>query len=568
MIFVVFLFGVAVDYSIFLASSRIDLFRTGVDRTLESQSSVLLCTLTTCGGFGSLVLAGHPVMHSIGVTALAGLVSSAVATQLFVPVMIRALLHQAGPNGTPRTANILGGAWAMAVLGGGGLWFLLFRRRGGTELSRRTQAIGAIRGMCGRLVRTMICGKRQSRDLDRLTDKPCIMVANHESMFDLVTTLALPRPIRVLVKDWVWKMPVMGNIVRAAGYIRAGTDPETVFAEVSAAIADGHSVLVFPEGKRSRDGKIGRFHNGAFAMARRLGVEVQPLAMVNTRGVVPYRAWWVGDHHAVMAGLEPMDPADFPGDAGISYPDNGADREMARACRQRIRTRVTELWPSTQNGPTWFHLLGGMYRYFGPLISHYAVWKCRLDPLIRELPALCPGEGRILVAGGGFGLMTARLALACPGREIISVDLDERKLSYARAALGTNYPVQYVESDIRDLPSGEFDLVLAVDILHYWDDKTQRDLLQTLSDRVAPGKRLIFREGCTDGRRRPSMVALFEQLAVRSGFTQNHGKLKFRSEDEWRRLLEQSGLTIESSHPELGQEANLVLVCRRGGIAQ
>ena len=70
--FVVFLFGLAIDYGIFMVEARLRHAATGEDVVEESDGAVLLCALTTCVGFGALLLATHPVLYSIGATALIG----------------------------------------------------------------------------------------------------------------------------------------------------------------------------------------------------------------------------------------------------------------------------------------------------------------------------------------------------------------------------------------------------------------------------------------------------------------------------------------------------------------
>ena len=559
-IFVVFLFGVAVDYSIFLASSRLDRFRTGVDYTKEAQASVLLCTLTTCGGFGSLTMAGHPVMHSIGLTALIGIFSAAMTTQIFVPVMSGLVLRRRGANGTPGLDNLWSGLVSLLIMGGGGAWHLLSSRRPfarrADRATRERATIDAIRRMSRRAVENIPGGRRRYRDLDKLHTEPCVFVANHESMFDTVAVLSLPAPIQVLAKRWVWDAPVMGSVVRDAGYVPVTDNPaDEIFSAVEDRFQRGNSLFIFPESRRTRTGKMGRFHSGAFAIARRLGAKVQPIAMVNTREVAPIGCWWVGHHDCITAAMDPVDPADYPGEGG--------DRRMARATRDQIRDRCRELWLETQTGPNWHKVVSGMYRYLGPLITHYAVSKCKRDPLIGELPNLCHGEGRILVAGGGFGLMTSRLALAFPERPITYLDLDTRKLEVARAALGGRFPVDFLEADLRHTDLPEVDVALLIDVLHYWDAQTQGTILRRLAAALPPGGILLFRDGCSGRGHHHRWVFAQEWIAIRTGFTKSHGKFLFRSESEWKALLAESGFEVQSTRPDLGRFSNLVLVCRR-----
>lgn len=91
-VFAAFLFGIAVDYAIFMAQARIARARGEDEDLAETDASVLLCAATTCVGFGALVIAGHPVLHSIGATALTGILAALCATRVFVPALAGRLL--------------------------------------------------------------------------------------------------------------------------------------------------------------------------------------------------------------------------------------------------------------------------------------------------------------------------------------------------------------------------------------------------------------------------------------------------------------------------------------------
>lgn len=88
-VFVPFLFGVAIDYTVFMAETRVELRRTGVDRTATGDAAVLLCALTTCGCFAALSVSGHPVLVNIGATAAIGIAAAALAVFALGPPLLR-----------------------------------------------------------------------------------------------------------------------------------------------------------------------------------------------------------------------------------------------------------------------------------------------------------------------------------------------------------------------------------------------------------------------------------------------------------------------------------------------
>ncbi|MBI4879940.1 MAG: glycosyltransferase [Planctomycetes bacterium] len=412
------------------------------------------------------------------------LVAGTCGVLLLSPFCCRAVLVRAGPNGTPAPANMLAALRVFWLMLAGGARHFLARAPGANRRAAQRAAVDRIQAIARAIQQGVPLGRRVFLGLERIPrGQPCVVVANHESMYDIMAALALPLPLRILAKRWVWRMPVLGAMVRAAGYILVEEDrTEALFEQAARSLAEGVSLLVFPEGTRSRSGRMGRFHNGAFAIARRCGVPVLPVAMVNTRETVPPGTWWVGEHDARIVVLEAMDPGAFSGE--------GADRRMARAARERIAACCRDLWLETQYGPVWHRILSGMYRCRG-LRANAAARGIRSDPFLHALPRLCAGNGRVLILGCGFGLSAARLALAYPAREIIAVGPPGRALRAARAALGDRFPVAFVAADPAacEAPPAQWTIL---DVLALRQEAFPA-LLRRVAGVAAPGARLLLR---------------------------------------------------------------------------
>jgi 1-acyl-sn-glycerol-3-phosphate acyltransferase len=557
-IFIALMFAAALDYSVFLTGSRLDRFR-GHDHSAETEAAVLLCATANCAGFGALCISTHPVLFSIGATAVLGIVCSLLATMVFTPALASAILRFQGPNGTASIRSILMAAWVYQLILRKGLWYTLVTRpRLRDPARRRRAALDVARRTAVEIRRRAPLGRRiYLRDEPARFASPAVIVANHESIYDIMALLALPVLQQILVKRWVWKAPLLGRIARDAGYFLAEEmGPQEILERARESVREGISILVFPEGTRTSDGTMGRFHNGAFALARGLGIPVVPVAMVNTRSVVRRGAWWVGDHDVRIAVLDPLDPRDFQGKL--------ADHDMACEARRRILEARDRLWLETVDGPRWYRILGGLYRYLGTVAGFYAVSKARRDPLVRALPRLCPGNGEVLVAGCGMGIMTSRLALAFPGRRLRAVDTDGRKVEMACAALGPSSSVAFVTGDIREADLGSPETALLADVLHYWPDDIQRAILRRLAEVLPPGGRLVFRDGSRSPGWRHVLIAAGEKLACAIGFTRQGGKLIFKTREGWCTLLEECGFIVDERLPDLCLLSNEVLLCRKG----
>ena len=122
--------------------------------------------------------------------------------------------------------------------------------------------------------------------------QPYIFAANHQSQFDIFVLQGyLGCDFRWLAKLELFKIPVFGKAMQLAGYIpvdRAhGRKALQSLDEAARRIADGTSVIIFPEGTRSPDGKLGQFKAGAMVLAIKAGVPVVPVAIVGTHRILP-----------------------------------------------------------------------------------------------------------------------------------------------------------------------------------------------------------------------------------------------------------------------------------------
>ena len=107
--------------------------------------------------------------------------------------------------------------------------------------------------------------------------RPAVIVSNHQSHLDLLCLLSLTPRLVVLTKDWAWKNPFYGSIIRHAEFYPVSDGMERNLVRLRGLARRGYSVVVFPEGTRSADCRILRFHQGAFRLAAELGLDVLPV---------------------------------------------------------------------------------------------------------------------------------------------------------------------------------------------------------------------------------------------------------------------------------------------------
>ena len=125
-----------------------------------------------------------------------------------------------------------------------------------------------------RLVRYEVLGAERLRDV-----RGHLVVANHPSLIDVVVLVSCLPDVRCVVKEAVWRNPLMGPVVRSAGYVPS-LDPHDVVDRVADLLRAGETVLLFPEGTRTRRGKPLTARRGAALILLRADCTAVPAHVV------------------------------------------------------------------------------------------------------------------------------------------------------------------------------------------------------------------------------------------------------------------------------------------------
>lgn len=166
---------------------------------------------------------------------------------------------------------------------------------------------------------------------------PYVVVANHQSILDILLLSHIPREMKWVAKESLFRIPWVGWMLRMSGDIsvRRG-DPESggeALAAARAYLARGMSVMIFPEGTRSTKGTLLPFKSGAFRLAIEAGVPVLPVAVSGTAHGLPKGNPWVRPCRATARLLEPVQV-------------NGYRPVDAAKLRDAVRERIVAALPS------------------------------------------------------------------------------------------------------------------------------------------------------------------------------------------------------------------------------
>jgi len=128
--------------------------------------------------------------------------------------------------------------------------------------------------------------------LERITPGTTyVFVSNHQSIYDTPVVFAsLPYQIRIIAKESLARFPVLGWHLKRGGHLfvdRDHPDRAGILKRWRALVSEGLSLIIYAEGGRSMDGRVGRFKAGSFLLAIEAGLPVVPLSIIGTRKVMP-----------------------------------------------------------------------------------------------------------------------------------------------------------------------------------------------------------------------------------------------------------------------------------------
>lgn len=158
--------------------------------------------------------------------------------------------------------------------------------------------------------------------------RPYVVVANHESYADIFLVSHLKWEMKWLAKDTIFRIPLMGWMMRMAGDIpivrgKSGSAMQALEA-CRDRLAKHVSVMIFPEGTRTSSDELLPFKDGAFQLAVSTGIPIIPIAIAGTRDAMAKGSFSFRRANAICRVLEPIDTT------GLTNSDVAALREKTR----------------------------------------------------------------------------------------------------------------------------------------------------------------------------------------------------------------------------------------------
>lgn len=148
-------------------------------------------------------------------------------------------------------------------------------------------------------------------------EEPQIFASNHVSWFDVWALAAMiPKRNRFVAKKELEKIPIFGRAWKTAGHISVDRgDRASAIQSLQEAgdrlHRDNISVVIFPEGTRSKTGELGEFKKGAFMLALHTGVDIVPVAVLGSREIMPADSWRIRRGEIILRFGEPVRTSDY-----------------------------------------------------------------------------------------------------------------------------------------------------------------------------------------------------------------------------------------------------------------
>ena len=554
-----FIFGLGDDFSIFTTDGLMQRYKTGRDVTKSYRSAIILSGLTTIFGTGALYFAKHPAVHSISVISVIGISCILFITLCIQPMIFNFFVTRRVSKGKlPITFfNLIYSTFLFLYFFMGSIllnfFLILFIL---PFPARKSQKRAFLNYLVSKLAKsTLYIGvhvKKRVLFPEKLDfSKPSIIVANHSSFLDILLVIMLNPKVLIMVKGWVYNSPIFGLFIRYAGYPYSEKDAATNLDFIKNRIDEGYSIVVFPEGTRSADGEIKRFHKGAFYIAKALELDIQPIVLIGAHEVNPKNDMLISKSQLIVLPLDRIHPS---------------EDETYAALTKRVATYMRTAYEKGKQTYAkvdfWGPSVLKNYVLKGPVLEWYVRIKWKLEKSNYEFYDDCIGERKVIYdLGCGMGYLSYYLHYRNHNREIVGVDYDGEKIVVAAHGIKKNQNLSFITADLLSFEYRTMDVIFLNDVLHYLTKNDQQKLLHNLAEKLNEDGIIFIREGLKEDGNRFKRMKLTEILSTKVfKFNKVSNQFDFVSEKEIADFALKNGFTIKKiKHSKATSNVLLIL---------
>uniref|UniRef100_UPI00359336ED 1-acyl-sn-glycerol-3-phosphate acyltransferase n=1 Tax=Pricia sp. TaxID=2268138 RepID=UPI00359336ED len=428
-----FIFGLGVDYSIFMTNGLLTEYRTGEKTLAIHKTSIILSVITTIAGVGVMIFAKHPVLYTISIVSLIGIGCALFVAFTLQPLLFRLFLGDLRKR-LIQPRILVQSLLSFAYFDVGGLllsvysWIVLKSNPKAREKKQLGLHKVTSKFMKSVLYTNPFMSKKVINGHNETFEKPAMMIANHTSFLDILAMGMLHPKCIYLVKDHVYTSKTVGYAARLHGAYPVSGGIEGGEAFLKQKLEQGFSIIAFPEGTRSATNKIGRFHKGAFYLAEQLNLDILPILIHGCPEVSPKGSFIIRDGSITVEIL----PRISPDDSRFATTYSKRPKQIGQYFRSEFRRLRDQI-----EGPKYWHkLILENYRFKGDIL--YKAVKKDLKDNAETYKKILENVGdadTIVHLSQDFGQLDLLMAFDSIDRKIVTY-IENKE---ARAILKNNY---------------------------------------------------------------------------------------------------------------------------------
>ncbi len=464
-----FIFGIGDDFSIFIMDGLQREYSDGRPMLSNHKTAIFFSVLTTIIGIGALCFAAHPVLRSTSVISIIGMLAVIISAYTILPLLFRWIITRpVSRGGQPYTLMSI-----LRTLYGFNLFLLMCTA---AQIVIPTLVFLPVSGRCKRRWMHTAISKscRVLLWMTSLTEhkkvinphgekfaRPAVIIANHHSFIDIVLLLSLSPRLVMVTNSWVWRSSVFGRIIRYLGFCCVDSGYEEVTDHVRKTFEEGYSVVIFPEGTRSRDGRtMGRFHKGAFYLAEQLGADIIPVLIYGTGMICSKRQpFYIRKGNYGVKILDRITACDTSWGEGY----RARTKAISRAFKSAYEEWCSE--EDTMDNPYFRESLVKNYTYKTNRAEISAYLRLRRARNFESLTRGIGRDARVVVFGAGQGELPLLLTLLSPRRKVVAFEQDGEKIDRARLSRLNNPNIEFVQTDYQQVEIPRADCYLFTSLL-------------------------------------------------------------------------------------------------------
>ncbi len=489
-----FIFGLGDDFCIFVSDGLLSKFKLGKDKLSSYRSSIILSTATTIIGTGVLLFTKHPALQSIALLSVIGMLCISFVSLTLQPIIFHFTVERRKEKKlAPLTLFIIittiisfGYFAAGCILVT--LLIPVFYILPIPKKPKRRMFSFIMSKFAGSVIYLMVNVRKQVINTSKEDfKKPAIIIANHQSFVDILAILMLNPRIVILTNKWVWNSPLFGWAVRYAGFPTANNDLDDNLSTIEENLKQGYSIAIFPEGTRSVDGSIKRFHKGAFLLAEKYKLDIIPVLLHGFNYTIRKSDYTLLSGHLTIKIMDRIAPDDTS--FGEGY------RERSKAISKFVKSEFEKLRREEETTEYHHDAVMANYIYKGPILEWYVRIKMRLENNFESFHRYTPREGLVYDIGCGYGYLSYMMHFTSPGRKIVGLDYDSEKITVAAECYAKNEDVTFAMADLNSYQVEPANCYIIKDVLHYLEKPRQLEILESCASELIGKGTIIVRDG-------------------------------------------------------------------------